>query len=191
MYDERQLQEVRSPVEFVVTRHLLTHPEESPAEMARHCHSNYASVALARRRLDKKGILSEEQRLAHLLTLPERPRGKILASFRSPNPDAWLRTINRPYWLSGEDAAAHDGYPIVPERHLVYVRPDDFHEAVQTALRLLGRIAYGPQSNLTVRQADPWLYLEPGEPWVERGQRLLDYIESQHVQLARSLLGHA
>lgn len=109
--------------------------------------------------------------------------------FRAPNPKQWHRQFDRTAWLSGEVAAAeHDGYNLVPERYLVYVDPKDWRHALQSALEIFADVAAPAQANLLIREADPWLNADDEKPFlVEKGQRLLDYASSRHVQILRGL----
>lgn len=176
-----------APVAFVVGRHLLHHPNEGPAAIARHCHLHPGSVSSALKRLGDRW--RDEELVAHLQGQAAKPRPRRFA-FRVPNPDQFLAAARRSglaYWLSGEHAAAIEGHDIVPERCIVYVRPDDMDDAVGLARSVMGRVAAPRQANVEVRLADEWLYLDPNDELVERGQRLLDYAESRNIQILRSL----
>lgn len=177
---------MRAPVEFIVTRHRITHPEEGPSDMARHTGLHLSSVSRALKRLKQENLLTEDQHLAHLRTLAERPRHKELNLY-VPNPGQFLEEMQHPFLLSGEDAAVHDGYDLIPERHLLYIEPDGWDAVGETVQEVLGRVAPRSKANLTVREQDPWLIADESGRFVERGQRSLDYQENKHVQLARSL----
>lgn len=177
---------MRAPATYVVLRHLLTHPDEGPAATARHCHLHEASVRAVLRRLRDEGTWRKEELLLKLATVVERPPRKRL-HFRMPNPDHYLAAVAVPRWISGEYAAAAEGYDLVPERLLVYVHPEDLDAAARTALDGFGKVAPPSEANLTLAIADPWLYLDPTSDFVERGQRLLDYQDSRHLQILRGL----
>lgn len=230
---------MRAPAEFVVTRHRITHPEEPTARVADHTGLHPTSVSRVLERLRDQHIYTEDQKLAHLRTLSERPRPKEI-SFDVPNPTQLLEALEAlwtppssgatpppwetapasseatdapdaraegaatssvatppsseatdpheaPFLLGGEDAAVHDGYNLVPEHHLIYIEPDHWSDVASAAKDVLARVAPASAANLTVRERDPWLTPDPTGRFVERGQRLLDYQESKHVQLARSL----
>lgn len=177
---------VRAPVEFVVTRHRITHPNEQPADVARHTGLHLSSVSRALGRLEGENLLTENQHLAHLRTLAEGPRHKEL-NLHVPNPEQFLEELQHPFLLSGEDAAVHDGYDLIPERHLLYIEPDGWDAVGETVQDVLGKVASRSKANLTVREQDPWLVADESRRFVERGQRSLDYQENKHVQLARSL----
>lgn len=178
----------RAPAEFVATRHLLTHPEDTPAMVAHHCGLHIQSASRALKRLQGGGIWHDQELLAHARTLAVRPPRKAV-HFQVPNPDQFLKALRKSkvrFWLSGEYAAALDGYDLVPERCLVYVRSPSMEGAIRAARDVMGKVTSGNQANVEIRLADAWLQLDPGSDLVERGQRLLDYEESRHVQILRS-----
>lgn len=181
---------VRAPAEFVVTRHLITHPDDAPSQIAEHTGLHATTVSRVLKRLQEDRIYTDEQRLVHLRSLAERPEHKEI-DFEVPNPDQFIQMLEQDsevgVLLGGEDAAVHDGYNLVPEHHLVYIDPGDWAEVAAAAEETLAKLAPRSGSNLTVREMDPWLTSEQTGTFVERGQRLLDYQESKHVQLARSL----
>ncbi len=177
---------MRAPAEFLVTRHLITHPDDGPSDIARHerIHVPTASNALTRIR-NKHDLWTEAQLLAHLRTLAERPKWRT-HGLRLPNPQRWVDNYAGRHLISGEPAAVLDGFDLIPERHLVYIEADAVDQALQFALDEGGALAPRNQANLIVRTMDPWLYEEP-EGYAERGQRLLDYADSKHVQLLRGV----
>lgn len=181
---------MRAPAAFVVTRHRITHPEEGPAQVAAHTGLHTTTVSRVLKRLREKQIYTDRQRLAHLRSLSERPDPKEV-HFEVPNPEQFLQVLEgqleAEVLLGGEDAAVHDGYNLVPEHHLVYVGPEGWSHAARAAEETLAKVAPRSAANLTVRETDPWLTSDASGRFVERGQRLLDYQESKHVQLARSL----
>lgn len=176
------MQGVRAPAEFLVTRHLITHPDDGPSEIARHerIHVPTASNALTRIR-EGHGLWTESQLLTHLRGLAERPRWRSHA-LRLPNPGRWVEHYEGRHLLSGEPAAAMDGFDLIPERHMVYVQTEAINEALNSALDEGGALAPRGRANLILKTIDPWLYEEP-DGYAERGQRLLDYAESKHIQL--------
>lgn len=140
-------------------------------------------------RIRDQGLWSDEAMVAHLRGLTARPP-RHAVRFRVPNPDQFLTAMRKeavPCWISGEYAAAAEGFDLVPERCLVYVRAGDLEAALQVVQSSYGKIAGPQQSNLEVRRADDWLYLDPDQELVERGQRLLDYDESRHIQILKGL----
>lgn len=176
-----------APAEFVVVRHKLSHPDDSQADLSGHARLDRAVVSRVESRLRKQGIWHEHQLLEHLRRLPRRPHHKRV-SFLAPNPKLWFAEFERPYLQSGEHvAAAIDGMDLVPERVLVYVAEEDLDAALRAAHDVFARLAPAGQGNLEIRVADPWLS-EGEQPNVaEKGQRLLDYLESHHIQLLRGL----
>lgn len=180
---------VRAPADFVVTRHRITHPDEGPARIAEHTGLHTTTVSRVLRRLREDHVYTEEQRLARLRALSERPDPKEVG-FDVPNPEQFLQALEErgvPFLLGGEDAAVHDGFALVPEHHLVYIEPTQWSKIASIVRAVVGKVAPSSASNLTVREMDPWLRADETGRFVERGQRLLDYDESTHVQLARSL----
>lgn len=175
---------MHAPVEFVVARHLLTHPEDAASDMARHCHLHRASASRAQKRLRKRNLLTAEQQVLYALQLPHKPAWKTY-TFRVPNPDLWLRGLRAPAWLSGEAAAAIEGMDLVPSQVLAYVQADALPAALEAAKRAFAKVSSERDANLLIRVADPWLHLDPDERLVERGQRLLDYAVSLNVQFAK------
>ena len=178
---------MRTPVEFVVTRHLLSIPDASPSDIARHCHVSLTSASRAYRKVRDLTDLRESLLFHHLLALKETPHWPTLY-FRIPNPEQWQNQYKGPRWLSGEIAAAMEDYDLVPERWLVYLHPDDVPLAVEAAKKEYARVAKPADANLAFRTADPWLYLDTESDLVERGQRLLDYWKSRHIQLTVELM---
>ena len=178
---------MRAPVEFLVTRQLLSGTDVAPAEIARRCRLRASSVARAYHRIREKTALDDARLFRHLLGLPERPHWTTL-HFHIPNPQQWQNRYDGPRWLSGEVAAALEGYSLVPERWLVYLRPEDVEPAVEAAKTEYAKVAPPAKANLTLRATDPWMDLDPESDLVQRGQRLLDYWQSRHVQLTAELM---
>ncbi len=176
-----------APAEFVVIRHILTHPDDTPAEVAKHCSLRDATVRAALKRLLAADLIGHEGMLLDRLRhLPRRIKHRQY-TFRAPNADQFLNGLEAPFWLSGEYAAAMDGYDLVPERAMLYIDADDLPAAVNAAQACYAKIAPASKSNIVVKLADPWLDLNPNTELVERGQRLLDYLDSHHIQLLREL----
>lgn len=178
---------MRTPAEFVVTRHLLSHQGDSPTELARHLGLDPAVASRVAKRLREQGFWTSSQLLDHLRSLPERPPRKVL-EFRVTNPELWFRAYHGPYWASGEAVASSvDGLDVVPGRFLVYVPPEKVPAAVSAVFEVLGKLAPTSQANLEIRVADSWLREGEQPNVVEKGQRLLDYLESHQIQLLRAL----
>lgn len=167
--------------ETAVARHLLSHPGESTYALARHLRFPFSTARDARRRLPGE---AEDQLLAHLRRRPVRHEELF---FAHPAPEQWLALPPpAPLSISGEDAAALEGHDLVPHRHLFYVAPEDL-TILDRSLRDAGAEPVGPaEANITLRVRDPYLLDDP-PPLVERGQRLLDYLESRNIQLLRGL----
>lgn len=71
---------------------------------------------------------------------------------------------------------------------MAYVGPDHVDGAVQAALAIFAKVTCAREANLDLRRADPWLVEDDAQPpFVERGQRLLDYEEDPMIPLARRL----
>lgn len=182
---------MRAPAEFVVARHLLTHPDDAPAQIRRHTGLRIESASKALRRIREAelwtpGQLVERAR-SHLVRLPRRE-----FHFYVPDPKQWLKAFRGDYLVSGELAAAEaDRYNLRPSHVLVYVQPGSLTEAAQVALDLGADVAKRAGANLTLREADPWLVNDDAdEHLAEKGQRLLDYAESPQIQLVRGLGQH-
>ena len=189
LYEKPQLVVVpRAPVEFVVLRHLLTHPGDSTTEMARHTHisPSSASLALARLRAAQPAVSGWNRPWLwqRLLAIRRRPTWRTFR-FQVPNPDNWLTAMrNRrvPFWFSGEVAAAREGIAVVPNILHAYVEEEALAAALSAAKESFAKVA-SANANLVVRVADPWLAFDGDD--VEAGQRLLDYQESRNIQLAK------
>lgn len=177
---------MRAPVLYVVLRHKMTHPDEGAASIARHCRLHDHSVRSALQRIKGEGIWQDAEILHRLQSIKERPPRKAF-HFSIPNPHQFLNAVTVPVWISGEFAAASEGYDLVPERLLVYVRGEDADAATKDALDEFAKVAPESKANLTIALADPWLHLDPVSDLVERGQRLIDYRESRHIQILRGL----
>jgi len=178
---------VRQPVDFIVTRCLLSDAELTPAAIARRCDIRVTSAIRAYKNLQSRTGLRPARLFQHLRAVKERPHWTSLL-FRIPNPEQWARRYARERWFSGEVAAALDGFDLVPERWLVYLRAGDMEAAVAAAQDEFALVAKPSAANMVFRVADPWMHLDPASNLVERGQRLLDYWESDHVQLTAELM---
>lgn len=178
---------MRAPVEFLVTRQLLTESQAGPAEISRRCHLRASSVARAYHKVREITDLHDHRLFRHLLELKERPHWSNL-HFYMPDPRQWQNRYKGSRWLSGEVAAALEGYNLVPERWLVYLLPDDLDEAVEAAKTEYAKVAPPGKANLTFRNTDPWMDLPTDSDLIQRGQRLLDYWASRHVQLTAELM---
>lgn len=177
---------MRAPVEFVVLRHLLGHPNDSPAQIARHCSLHDTSARMALKRIRQKDANTPSWILRQLQTRRERPHHKQY-NFQAPNPDQFLVALRAPHWLSGEYAAAMEGFDVVPEQALIYIREQDLPTVTAAAKETFAKVAPASKANVVIRIADPWMDLRDGEPLVDRGQRLLDYEESKHLQILKDL----
>jgi hypothetical protein len=176
---------VRAPAEFVVLRHLLTHPEDAPADLHRHCHLHLKTASLVLKRLRDQDVWTEDQIVARLRTLSERPRWRTLG-FEAPNPPQWLRAHKGTHWTSGDYAAAKEGVPIVPERLIAWVPAIELLHAQRAADDVLAKPVRAHAANLVLRIADRWLGADPTHPdLVERGQRIWDYDEFPNLQVLR------
>jgi hypothetical protein len=180
---------VNAPAEFVVLRHLLSHPRDAPTEVARHAKLVESSVRLVLRRLKGEGLSSPGQWFEKLRSGRRRPEWRELR-FQLPNPDNWYREFPGPLQISGEVAAAeYDRLSLIPSRHLVYIHVSDQERAIEAVWRAFGLLCPNRErANLVLRISDPWLQPDSDDPrFVERGQRLLDYAESRHIQLLGAL----
>lgn len=178
---------MRTPVEFVVTRRLLSEPAATPSDIARHGNVRLTSAARAYRKVRDLTGLRPSLLFHHLLELKERPHWPTL-HFHIPDPEQWQNRYQGARWFSGEVAAALEGYDLVPERWHVYLPPDDVPGAVVAAKQEFARVAKASDANLVLCTADPWLHLDPDSDLVERGQRLLDYWNSRHIRLTAELM---
>jgi hypothetical protein len=178
---------MRAPAEFIVTRHLLSHPGDSTTQLARDCHLDPSVASKVVKRLrETQPFWTEQALFRHLKSIPERPQQKGV-TMRLTNPELWFRSYGGPYMASGEAVAATvDGIDVVPGRFLVYV-PSFEHarQAVKAGLDVMGKLAPSSEANLEIRVGDPWLCSAEQPNVVERGQRLLDYDESRQIQLLR------
>lgn len=166
-----------------VARHLLSHPDESSYAAAKHLSIPTASATRAVNWLERNGVSAEAERLRFLIANPI-PSKQF--HFRVPDAAAWLAAPPAPLSVSGEDAAAVEGLDLIPHRHLLYVAPKDLERTVESLRAADADFADPDVANVTLRVRDPWLMDEPA-PLVERGQRLLDYRESRHPVVARSV----
>lgn len=170
----------RPKTDALLARHWLTHPEEAAYTAAQHLGGiERRTVQNAAERLRTRVGTDEPSLIRYLRAHPIPARKTI--SFRHPAADRWLKDTNIHHLLSGEDAALVDGWDLVPHRHMVYVEWDDLQPAVDDVLDTGGRVADPADANLTLRVGDEWLYEEP-KNFVERGQRILDYLDSKNVQ---------
>lgn len=176
-----------APAEFVVIRHLLTHPDDTPAQIAKHCSLHDTTVRAAVKRLKEADLLGHDRLLLQRLQdHPQRIRHRRYA-FLAPNPDQFLAALDVPYWLSGEYAAALAGFDLVPEQAVVYLDAADLVAATRAAKDVYAKLAPESKANVVVKIADAWLHLDPGSETVERGQLLLDYQDSRHLQILKEL----
>lgn len=170
----------RPRADALLARHWLTHPGESAYAAAQHMGDiERRTLQNAAERLRTRVGTSEASLIAYLREHPIPPTKTI--SFRHPTPERWLKDTTVHHLLSGEDAAVIDGWDLVPHRHMAYVNLDDLQSAVDEVLDSGGRVADPDDANLTIRVGDEWLYEEP-KSFVERGQRILDYLTSKNVQ---------
>lgn len=179
---------MRAPAEFVVLRHLLTHREETPAQIGKHTGLRIDSALKVLQRLHRDETGTQEQILERARSLALRLRRRDLHFFL-PDPKQWLKAYEAPHLVSGELAAAEaDHYNLRPAHVLVYVQRDHLGQAARTALDLGADVATRREANLTIRQADPWLTNDDAdEHLAEKGQRLLDYAENPQIQLLKGL----
>lgn len=175
---------MNAPAEFVVARHLLAHPDEAAGDLAAHCGLHRPVVHNALKRLRAMDLLAEPRLLHHLISHPRRIRHRA-HYFRVPNPKQWLNALSAPCLLSGDVVAAEkDGYNVVPEQWVAYVRPGDEAGAVRAATEVFADVASKPRANLVIKIQDPWLKPDEQDPRLaERGQRLIDYQDSPLLQL--------
>lgn len=175
---------MNAPADFVVSRHLLSHPHDSPADVANHVGLQRPVAYNVFKRLHENDLLQEGRLLHHLQHHPRNIQHKS-HHFRVPNPQQWINQFSGHPLLSGDIVAAeHDGYNIVPNLWIAYVRPDQEKDAIQAALDVFADFAPKNKANLLIRIADPWLRPDENDPKLaERGQRLLDYSESPMLQL--------
>lgn len=173
-----------APADFVVSRHLLGHPDESPSEIAKHSGLQRPVAYNVCERLREKDLVHEGRLLYHLLNHPRQIRHKSYF-FRVPNPQQWLSQFHGKPLMSGDIVAAeHDGYNVVPNLWVAYVKPQEEKDAIQAALDVFADYSPEGKANLVIRIADPWLGPDDANPeLVERGQRLLDYAKSPLLQL--------
>lgn len=169
-------------LEAIVARHLLSHREDSAYAVAQHLRLPRATAHRAVQRV-RETAASEHALVALLLrrTITHRT-----LHVRHPAVERWLSRLPAPVSLSGEDAAAVDGAPLVPHRHLFYVREEDLSLVLRSLEATDGDLVAPEEGNVTLRVRDPWLMDDPA-PLVERGQRLVDYLESGNVQILRGL----
>lgn len=166
-----------------VIRHLISHPADSAYGAAKHLRLPTRKVQRLCRSLNWRAGATDATLLRRLASLGTAHRELCYAL---DAPSRWLARPAAPVSLSGEDAAAVEGLPIVPHRHLWYVAEEDV-SLIDRDLRGCGAEPVGrDEANAILRVRDPWLMDEPA-PLVERGQRLLDYLESSHPALRRSV----
>lgn len=173
----------RSPAQFVVARHLVSHPEDAPGDIAAHCHLLVQSAARAYKRVFDQTQLQPGLLLETMRAAGEKPTWRTFR-YWVPNPGHWPKAAKVQAWLSGEHAAETvDGLDLVSSRRIYYIRPDDLPAAMQAASDIFAKCASARQANLALRVADPWMDLT-GQV-AERGQRWYDYASSSNLQLAR------
>lgn len=177
-----------APAEFLVARHLLSHPADGPGEVARHVRLHRPVVANAIRRLRQREIVLEPHLLHFIAHHPRRVHHRAYR-FRAPNPRQWLNAMEAPFLLSGDVVAAeHDGYNVVPDQWIAYVRPEDESAALEAAKKVFADVAPREKANLIVKVMDAWLRPDAEDPRiVERGQRLLDYQDSPLLQIVAAI----
>ncbi len=176
------------PASFLVIRRLLSKPDLRPYALAKDLRIPISSAAAVYARLREENVAKHPRLLLERLRQMRRPDVQVF-TFRAPNPDQWFRAFQHQAWLSGESAAAHDQLNLVPSRHVVYVQPEHVPDALAAAKAILADYAPRPaDANLEIRVADPWLRPDDEEPRLaEKGQRLLDYAESKHIQILLEL----
>lgn len=178
---------MNAPAEYVVCRHLASHPYESVSQLVDHVKLHYSVVRAAKQRLGQQHLVEPSDLVQHALRLARQPQHEE-RSFYLPNPDNWFRSFHRPYLESGERVAADvDGLNLIPEHFLVYVAPEDANAAYRSAIENFGKLASARQANLLIRVADPWLESDGDKPIVELGQRLIDYEKNPNIRLARRI----
>lgn len=171
----------RSPTRFVVARHLIGHPDDSPSMLAEHCNLGAAAAGRARTRLIEETALDPGALLTAMVRCREKPAWRSFY-FKAQNPAQWADAMQAPTWLSGERAAEElDGISIASDRRIQYVHADDLEAAFAACNRIYAAHSQPNHSNLTIRVADPWLHLDDH---VEKGQRWYDYTQSRNLQLA-------
>jgi len=167
----------------LLARHWISHPEDSAYEAAKHMRLPLRTVQLAAARLRNRIGTGQDQLLDFLMKNPIEHKS---IRVRHPNPNIWLRKPPVMISLSGEDAAAVNGWDIVPNRHTFYVEEKDLGLALKSLLDSGGRLSEKEDQNIILKVRDKWLMDEPA-PLVERGQRLIDYQESRNIQLLAGL----
>ncbi|MFA5860396.1 MAG: hypothetical protein WDA16_01750 [Candidatus Thermoplasmatota archaeon] len=174
----------RPRTDILLARHWLTHPGEAAYSAAAHMGIERRTIQDAADRLRER-VGTDEPSLIRFLRENPIPQRKMI-TFRHPAPKRWLRETPIHHLLSGEDAAVIDGWDLVPHRHMAYIDLDDVQRAVDEILDTGGRVADAEDANLTLRVGDEWLYEEP-KRFVERGQRIIDYLSSKNVQFLLQL----
>lgn len=173
----------RSPARFVAARHLLSHPKDSPGQIAAHCHLNLSSASRALHALTTQTGLEPAGLLEVMLQAREKPRWRSF-HFRAPNSGHWQKAATVPYLRSGENAAETvDGLNLISDRTILYVKEDDLEAAMKTAQTIYAKSASPKIANLVLRVADPWMAFQ-GDV-AEKGQRWYDYATSSNLQLRR------
>jgi hypothetical protein len=163
--------------ESAIARHLLSHPDDTTYRLARHLRLPFSTARDARKRVESQ---AGGNLLAFLRRHPVRHRELFIAH---PDPARWLGgPPPAPFSISGEDAAAIEGYDLVPHRHVFYVAEEDLNQ-LHGSLRETGGEPVGPdEANVILRVRDAYLIDDPA-PLVEKGQRLVDYLESKNPHL--------
>ncbi len=163
----------------LLARHWLSHPGESAYQAAKHMGLQPRTIQKAAERLRGSIGSSDSALFQHLLDHPIPARKTI--NFRHPNPERWLARTRFPLLMSGEDAAVIDGWDLMPRRHLAYVDFDDLDGVATEIIAGGGRLVDSESANMVIRVGDEWLIEDP-RGFVERGQRLADYMSSGNVQ---------
>lgn len=175
------------PSTLLLARHLLSHPDDSGYRAADHLGLHPRTAQRAKKRLEDRVGLGEPALLDYVDRNKRHFDHRDL-HLRHGAPERWLAAPPAPVSLSGEDAAAVEGFDLIPHRHLLYVAEEDL-TLLERSLRDDGAVPCGPdEANVTLRVRDPWLLDDPA-PLVERGQRLLDYRHSRHVRLREAFRG--
>lgn len=177
---------MRAPADFIITRHLLGHPEATPGTLARDLGLHPATAHRVYARIERETALLPATLQHRLVRVAERPHWRSLP-LQVPDPETWYRNYEGPAWLSGEIAAEMDGYDLVAERWIVYVPQADLEAATRHVMDRFAKLARPKTCNLTIRSMDPWLRPDPRFELIDTGQRLYDYHDSDHIQLAKAL----
>lgn len=171
--------------DVLIARHLLSHPGDSAYRAAKHIGIHPRTAQRAMNRLRDRHGTGQSQ----LLSFLEKNRiDHQDRYFHHPAPEEWLADLPAPVSFSGEDAAAIEGLDVVPRRHLFYVAEQDLSLLINDLLEAGGEPVGPDEATVTLRVRDDWLVDDPA-PLVERGQRLLDYLDSWNVRLREAVHG--